>query len=73
MLPWLAFAIKLGPRKILPGETKAAPALSFPQIPYSTEQGILILEQGIFLAEQGIFMEEQGNLSKPHFLQTSEV
>ena len=31
----------------------------FPQIPYSTEQGILNLEQGIFSAEQGILGEEQ--------------
>ena len=32
----------------------------FPQIPYSTEQGILSIEQRIFSAEQGIFREEPG-------------
>src|ERR1019366_4209840 len=35
----------------------------FDEIPYSTEQGIILEEQGIFSMQQGIFRAEQGNSS----------
>ncbi len=49
-----------GPKMSLARSKRAGSTKGFPQIPYSTEQGILIIEQGIFSAKQGIFREEQG-------------
>ena len=36
----------------------------FQQIPYPTEQGILIAEQGIIFRDQGTFTANQGNSSR---------
>jgi hypothetical protein len=62
-----------GSKMLLAGSKRAGSTKGLPQIPYSTEQGILILEQGIFLAEQAIFREEQGTYRSRIFLQSSEV
>ena len=48
-----------GPKMSLARSKRAGSTKGFPEIPYSTEQGILNLEQGIFSAEQGILGEEQ--------------
>src|SRR5260370_39614769 len=48
-----------GSKMLLARSKRAGSTKGFPQIPYSTEQGILNLEQGIFSTEQGILGEEQ--------------